>query len=66
MKAENFLVFLEHLLWHGGARPRQSEAGQRCMLSVEREQERVVIRRAAGGLLDREVGEGLEMRTVKF
>lgn len=36
------------------------------MLSVEREQERVVIRRAAGGLLDREVGEGLEMRTVKF
>lgn len=66
MKAEDFLVFLEHLLRHGGGRPRHSEAGQRRILSVAREQERVLIRRAAGRLLVGDVGEGSEMRTAKL
>ncbi len=62
MKAEDFLILLEHLLRHGGGRPRHSEAGWSRILSVAREQERVLIRRAAGRLLVRDVGEGSEMR----
>lgn len=54
MKAEDFLVLLEHLLRHGGGRLRHSEVGQRPILSVAREQERVLIRRAAGRLLVRD------------